>query len=64
MSKYIYPIEIFYIIEGHRLIYKFENEENTVEKIEKNSWIGLISLLNSPIEDVIAVSKLKLFQFR
>ena len=30
------PAEIFYIIEGQaRLIYKFENEENTVEKIEK-----------------------------
>ena len=55
------PSEIFYIIEGQaRLIYKFENEENTVEKIEKNSWIGLISFIrNSPIEDVIAVSKLK-----
>ena len=55
------PSEIFYIIEGQaRLIYKFENEENTVEKIEKKSWIGLISFIrNSPIEDVIAVSKLK-----
>ena len=53
------PSEIFFIIEGQaRLIYKFENEENTVEKIEKNNWIGLISFIrNSPIEDVLAVSK-------
>ena len=55
------PSEIFFLIEGQaRLIYKFENEENTIEKIEKNSWIGLISFIrNSPIEDVLAVSKLK-----
>ena len=55
------PSEIFFIIEGQaRLIYKFENEENTIEKIEKNSWIGLISFIrNSPIENVLAVSKLK-----
>ena len=55
------PSKIFFIIEGQaRLIYKFENEENTIEKIEKNSWIGLISFIrNSPIEDVLAVSKLK-----
>ena len=55
------PSEIFFIIEGQaRLIYKFENEENTVEKIEKNSWIGLISFIrNSPIENILAVSKLK-----
>ena len=56
------PSEIFFIIEGQaRLIYKFENEENTIEKIDKNSWIGLISFIrNSPIEDVIAITKLKL----
>ena len=56
------PSEIFCIIKGQaRVIYKFENEENTVEKIEKNSWIGLISFIrNSPIEDVIATTKLKL----
>ena len=55
------PSEIFFIIEGQaRLIYKFSNEENTVEKIEKNSWVGLISFIrNYPIEDVIAISKLK-----
>ena len=55
------PSEIFYIIEGQaRLIYKFENEENTVEKIEKNNWIGLLSFIrNSSIEDVIAVTKIK-----
>ena len=40
------PSKIFFIIEGQaRLIYKFENEENTVEKIEKNNWIGLISFI-------------------
>ena len=55
------PSKVFFIIEGQaRLIYKFENEENTVEKIEKNNWIGLISFIrNAPIEDVLAVSKLK-----
>ena len=42
------PSEIFFIIEGQaRLIYKFQNEENTVEKIEKNNWIGLISFVRN-----------------
>ena len=55
------PSEIFYIIDGQaRLIYKKGNEENTVEKIDKDNWIGLISFIrNDPIENVIAVSNLK-----
>ena len=55
------PSEIFFIIDGQaRLIYKKGNEENTVEKIDKDNWIGLISFIrNDPIENVIAVSNLK-----
>ena len=57
----IIPSEVYFIIEGQaRIIYKYGNQENTVEKIENDNWIGLTSFIrNDAIEDVISSSNLK-----
>ncbi len=54
--------EVFFILEGNaRITFNYKNDFYTIEKLKKFDWIGLISYLrNSPIEEVIAITEIKL----
>jgi len=54
--------EVFFILDGNaRLTYNYNFDFYTIKKLKKNDWVGLISFLrNSPIEEVISITDLKL----
>ena len=54
--------EVFFILDGNaRLTYNYNFDFYTIKKLKKNDWVGLISFLrNSPIEEVISITDIKL----